>query len=284
MSRWRIRREWRQVLAYGAGLIVVLSGVVLLYGRGIDVARLGLPSLDLSVDLGILPEAALSSLGRMVVAYLLAVLFSLGVAYVAVSSRRAERVIVPLLDLLQSVPVLGFFPVAVYLFIQMTPGSELGVELASIFLIFTAQAWNIAFGIYEAWSTLPAGPVEASQAYGIRGWLRFRTLLWPACVPKLVYNSIASWSAGWYFLIACEIIAMGPLNYELIGLGSYLAHAAEQGDPGLLMAGLAVLIAIVVLMEFFLWRPLSLWTTKFYHDRRHPAEPGQLDMGETNQN
>jgi NitT/TauT family transport system permease protein len=266
MTRRRLHRPWRQPFAYALAFGLVLLIIVLVYAEGFHLSRLRLPKLALPIDISELPSATFYSMMRMTVAYFLAVLFSLTVAYLAISNRWAERVIIPLLDFLQSVPVLGFFPAAVYLFIAMAPGHRIGIEMASIFLIFTAQAWNLAFGIYESWRTLPAESVEMANLYGLHGWLRFRTLLWPACLPKLIYNSIASWAGGWYFLIACEIIAIGPLSYRLPGLGSFLSHAAEEGRIGLLVSGLSVLLAIVMAMEFLLWRPLSIWATKFRYE------------------
>ena len=278
MVRWFQRsrqRSLRQAVIYAAGCALVLLLVIFFYAEGVDLARLRLPRLTVPVDLAALPAAALSSFTRMAIAYLAALLFSLSVAYLAISKRWAERLLLPILDVLQSVPVLGFFPAAVFIFINMAQGERIGVELASIFLIFTVQVWNIVFGVYETWSTLPQEAAEAAHAYGVRGWLRFRRVYWPACLPRLIYNSIASWSNGWYFLIACEIIAMGPLQYELPGLGSYLVNAAEAGRTDLLMWGIAVLLCIVILMEFLLWRPLSIWATKFRYEQAATAMPRQ---------
>jgi len=262
--RWRITR---QPIIYAAGLALLLGAVVLFYAEGIDLTKLRLPLLRVPVDLKTLPLVALYSLGRMTVAYVLSLLFSLSIAYAAVSNRWAERLILPLLDLLQSIPVLGFFPAVVFLFVSATSGGHrIALEFSCIFLIFTSQAWNIAFGVYEAWSTLPREAIEVTQAYGVRGWLGFRRVYWPACLPRLIYNSIASWSNGWYFLIACEIIAIGPLNYELPGLGNFLVHATEEGRTDLLLAGLGMLLTIVIAMELLLWRPLSVWSTKFRYE------------------
>ena len=266
MARRRRWRLTRQPVVYGLGLLLLLGAVVLLYGGGINITRLRLPHLRVPVDLKALPSDAFLSLGRMTVAYILSLIFSLSVAYAAVSNRWAERIILPALDLFQSIPVLGFFPAVVFLFVNASSGHRIALEISCIFLIFTSQAWNIAFGVYEAWSTLPREAIEATQAYGVRGWLGFRRVYWPACLPRLIYNSIASWSNGWYFLIACEIIAIGPLNYELPGLGNFLVHATEEGRTDLLLAGLAVLLTIVIAMELFLWRPLSVWSTKFRYE------------------
>jgi NitT/TauT family transport system permease protein len=206
---------------------------------------------------------ALWSMGRMLAAYGISLLFAIVYGVVAGRSKRAERVMIPLLDVLQSVPVLGFFPAAVYFFIALTHGSRAGIELASVFLIFTGQAWNMAFGVYEAVTTLPADSAEAVRSFGLSSWRRFRRLELPASVPKLVYNTVLSWAAGWYFLVACEIISIGNRQYSLPGLGSFIQRAMESGEVGAMLAGVAVLVGIVVLLDVFVWRPLTVWAEKY---------------------
>jgi len=186
--------------------------------------------------------------------------------YIAATSKRAERVMMPLLDILQSVPVLGFFPAATFVFVRLAHGGRLGFEMASIFLIFTSQAWNIAFGVYEAITTVPQDSLDAMASFGIRGLRRFRMLYLPACVPKLVYNSILSWAGGWYFLIACEIITDGPMSHPLPGLGTFLTRASDQGKTGWILAGIAVLVGIIVFMDVFIWRPLGAWAEKYRYE------------------
>lgn len=198
-------------------------------------------------------------LGAYALSYVFAILY--GVA--AGRSKRAERILIPLLDILQSVPVLGFFPAAVYFFIALTHGGRLGVELAAVFLIFTSQAWNMAFGVYEALTTIPSDSTEATRAFGLSSWRRFRRLELPASVPKLVYNSILSWAAGWYFLVACEIISIGTSRYSLPGLGSFIQAAMEAGNVPEMALGIAVLMLIVVLLDVLVWRPLTLWAEKY---------------------
>ena len=163
-------------------------------------------------------------------------------------------------------PVVGFFPAAVYFFVALAHGSRLGVEMAAVFLIFTSQAWNMALGVFEAVRTIPDDSSEALEAFGARGWLRFKRLLLPASVPKLVYNSILSWVAGWYFLIACEIITVGPASYRLPGLGSFLREAAEPGRNVDLAIGLLTLLVIIVAMDMVVWQPLSTWAEKFKYE------------------
>lgn len=241
---------------------IILLLIVLIYQQA---PRFRLISPHLPTELHLLPYYAWCSFYRMLAAYAGALIFSVVYGFVAATNARAERIMIPALDIMQSIPVLGFFPAAIYFFINIAHG-RLGVEMASIFLIFTSQAWNMAFGVYEALSTLPEDSKEAVASYGVRGWLKFRKFLFPACIPKLVYNSIMSWAGGWYFLIACEIIALGPVNYKLPGLGSFLIRASETGELRLVFLGLGALVTIIVLMDLLLWRPLSVWAEKFRYE------------------
>jgi len=207
--------------------------------------------------------AALLSFLRMLVAYAFALVFAIVYGVTAGRSKRAERVMIPVLDVLQSVPVLAFFPAAVYFFIALARGGRLGVEMAAVFLIFTGQAWNMAFGVYEAVTTLPSDSTEAVQAFGLSPWRRFRRLELPASVPKLVYNSILSWAAGWYFLVACEIISIGKSSYTLPGLGSFIQSSMEAANIPAMFAGICTLVAIVVVLDVLVWRPLTVWSEKY---------------------
>jgi NitT/TauT family transport system permease protein len=220
----------------------------------------------LSVSVSHLPYYAFCSFYRMLAAYVLALIFALTYGPLAARSRAYERVLIPALDIAQSVPVVGFFPAALCFFLALAHGSRAGVEMAAIFLIFTSQAWNMALGVFEAIRTVPQESIEALEAFGASGWIKLKRLLLPACVPKLVYNSILSWVAGWYYLIACEIITVGPAHYRLPGLGSYLMEAAEKGRAGELIAGMATLLAIIILMDVIVWQPLSTWAEKFRYE------------------
>ncbi len=213
-----------------------------------------------------LPYYAFCSFYRMLAAYIIALIFSIIYGMAAARGGLYERILIPAIDIAQSVPVVGFFPAAVYFFVALAHGSRLGVEMAAVFLIFTSQAWNMALGVYEAVKTIPEDSKDAIESFGGRGWLRFKRLLLPASVPKLVYNSILSWVAGWYFLIACEIITVGPASYRLPGLGSFLWEAAEKGRTFDLAAGLLTLLAIIVLMDMIVWQPLSTWAEKFKYE------------------
>lgn len=212
-----------------------------------------------------LPYYAYCSLYRMLAAYLLALIFSLTYGTAAARNRARERIMIPLIDIAQSVPVIGFFPAAIYFFVALARG-RLGVEFAAIFLIFTSMAWNMVLGVFESVRTIPTDSLEALDAFGATWWLKLKRLVLPACVPKLVYNSILSWVAGWYYLIACEIISAGPTEYRLPGLGSYLMTAADKGRTGEIIAGLLTLLTIIIAMDLFVWQPLSSWAEKFRYE------------------
>ncbi|MGD0671630.1 MAG: ABC transporter permease subunit [Candidatus Binatus sp.] len=221
---------------------------------------------NVPTSIGHLPYYAFCSFYRMLAAYIIALIFSIIYGMAAARGGLYERILIPAIDIAQSVPVVGFFPAAVFFFVALTHGSRLGVEMAAVFLIFTSQAWNMALGVYEAVKTIPDDSRDALESFGARGWLKFKRLLMPASVPKLVYNSILSWVAGWYFLIACEIITAGPATYRLPGLGSFLWEASEKGRNFDLAAGLLTLLAIIVLMDMIVWQPLSTWAEKFRYE------------------
>jgi NitT/TauT family transport system permease protein len=251
--------------------VAIVLALFFAYWRSGGLLHLHRPRLHVSARR--LPYYALCSLARMTVAYALSLIFSLVYGMLASKGRAWERVMIPAIDIAQSVPVVGFFPAAIYFFVALAHGSRIGVEMAAVFLIFTSQAWNMALGVFESVRTLPNDSLEALDAFGATGWLRLKRLTLPACVPKLVYNSILSWVSGWYYLIACEIITVGPAHYQLPGLGSYLMTAADKGRTGELIAGLLVLLAIIVLMDGIIWQPLSEWAEKFRYEFAASSEP-----------
>ncbi len=165
---------------------------------------------------------------------------------------------IPVLDILQSVPILGFFPFAVAVLAAATPGSFLGPNFASVFLIFTSMAWNMVFGVYESLKTLPGDLKEAADTFGLRGYLLFRRVLFPATVSRLVYNSVLSWTAGWFFLVEAEIFSTNTSS-ALPGIGSYLSFAANAGNLNEFLAGIIVLVVVIALLDFAVWRPLGRW-------------------------
>ncbi len=197
------------------------------------------------------------SMYRMIAAYLLSLVFSLVIGIWAARSKTAEKMIIPVLDIMQSVPILGFFPVALIFFMNVL-GPVLGGELSSIFLIFTSQVWNMTFGVYESVKMIPKDVEEMARFYGIDGWLRLIKITIPSTYLKLSYNSALSWSSGWFFLYASEIISVGGAEVKLPGLGSYLAMALTSSPPRVwdAVVATATILALVVLTHLFVWEPL----------------------------
>ncbi len=244
---------------------------------GIALVILGVASAVLfpsgAIAAGLLGAYAVFSTTRMVLAYLLSLIFAIAYGTTAATNRRASEIMLPVLDILQSVPILGFFPL-VFVFLSGALPSPFGSELAVIVLIFTSMAWNMAFGVYEAITNLPHDLQDASSVFGLSGWMRFRRLQLPATIPKLVYNSILSWTVGWFYLVASEIFTFIGQTTVRPGLGSYIATAGQQGNiPGILV-GIGTLATVVVALDTFLWRPLSVWSERFRMDVAVGGEHG----------
>lgn len=246
-----------------------LTVAIALYRGGVNIGTLEAQELRLAE----LPMALGLSTARMFVAYMGAVIFSFLVGLLAARSWLGERLILPILDVLQSVPIVGFFPAAISFFVGLTQGSRLGVELAAVFLIFTSQAWNMAFSVYESIKALPSDQLDAVTSFGVKGSRRLWKLYIPICIPRMVFNSILSWSNGWFFLVACEIIAVGPIKYHLPGIGSFLARAAETDDIPKILYGLTALSTLILSIDFFVWRPLSAWSDKYKYEQAQGDDP-----------
>jgi len=210
-----------------------------------------------------LPLYAMYSLVRILVAYALSLVFALAYGYVAAKSKRAEMVLIPLLDILQSIPVLSFLPGVMLAMVALFPSRQLGVELGSIILIFTGQVWNIAFSFYSSLKTVPRDLREAAIIYRFSRWQRFLELDLPFSTIGLVWNSMMSVAGGWFFLMACEMFVLGDKDFRLPGLGSYLQTAASNGNTRALMWGVGAMVAVIVLMDLLIWRPVITWADKF---------------------
>ena len=210
-----------------------------------------------------LPYYAARSLLRMFIALFFSYTFSLGYAYVAARSRRARRVLIPALDILQSVPVLGFLAVTVTFFVRLFPGSELGFECAAIFAVFTSQAWNITFSFYHSLVSQPSEFNEASKLMGLSRWKRFWTVDVPGGAIGLVWNGMMSFGGSWFFLTASELIMVNNHRYTLPGVGSYVGVAELQGKLGDVVWGIITMITIILVVNFFFWRPLVAYVDKF---------------------
>ena len=252
--------------------IAIYAALPLLFGL-YATARGG---ISLGGVVGFLPAASVDvvySFLRMVAAYALSLGFALAYGYYAATRRTGERVMIPVLDILQSVPILGFFPFAVAILAAATPGSFVGPNFASVFLIFTSMAWNMVFGVYESLKTLPSELREAAETFRLRGLLLFRRVLFPATVNRLVYNTVLSWTAGWFFLVEAEIFTTNTSN-ALSGIGSYLSFAASAGNTDRFLAGIVVLVLVIAALDFALWRPLSRWAERFRYDQAPAGEGG----------
>lgn len=257
-------------------LLFVMAGGVLYWLLFFAQAALKRPSPSAVIDLrpGALPGYALLSFLRMVAAYFLSLLFTFGVGFAAARRKGAARILIPLLDILQSIPVLSFLPAVLLATIAIFPQQTVGLEVGSIILIFTGMVWNLTFSLYHSLLTIPAELVEATRMLRLNGWQRVTSLELPASAIGLVWNSMISWAGGWFFLIACESFTLVNRSFTLPGLGSYLAAASAKGDLRAILLGLGTLVALIVALDQLIWRPLIVWAQKFKIElAEDPAPP-----------
>jgi NitT/TauT family transport system permease protein len=222
--------------------------------------------LPISLDPRQLPEYALRTVLRMGCALVASLVFSLVYAAVAAKSRQGEKILIPILDILQSVPILGFLSITVTGFIALFPGRLLGVECAAIFAIFTSQAWNMTFSVYQSLRTVPAELIEAARMYHLSPWKRFWRLEVPHAIPSLVWNMMMSVSGGWFFVVASEAITVAGQTIMLPGIGSYIATAINQRDLAAIGYAVLVMFVVILLYDQLLFRPLLAWSRKFQAD------------------
>ena len=227
--------------------------------------------LPISLDPWRLPEYALRTVLRMGCALVASVVFSLAYAALAAKSRQAEKILIPVLDILQSVPILGFLSITVTGFIALFPGRLLGVECAAIFAIFTSQAWNMTFSVYQSLRTVPAELIEAARMYHLSPWRRFWRLEVPHAIPSLVWNMMMSVSGGWFFVVASEAITVAGQTIMLPGVGSYIATAISERDLAAIGYAVLVMFVVILLYDQLLFRPLLAWSRKFLAD---PSDEG----------
>jgi NitT/TauT family transport system permease protein len=220
-------------------------------------------AVTVSLDPTNLPEYALRTTLRMFAALAASLLFTFTYAPLAAKSRRAGIVMIPLLDILQSVPILGFLSFTTVFFMALFPGRVAGLELAAIFAIFTSQAWNMAFSLYQALTTVPRDLEEVAQSFRLTAWQRFWRLDVPFGVPGLVWNTMLSMSGGWFFVVASEAITLGDKTWKLPGIGSYVAEALDQRDLAAVGWAITAMLIVIVLYDQLLFRPLVAWSAKF---------------------
>ncbi|WP_337831591.1 ABC transporter permease subunit [Pseudonocardia sp. TMWB2A] len=248
------------VLVGAAALLWAL--VRLSHGLDVPFDEATVPS-RISTDPAELPYYAARSLLRMFVALALSVLFTFVYATAAARLRRAEKVLLPVLDILQSVPILGFLSVTVTGFLALFPGSELGLECASIFAIFTSQAWNMTFAFHRSLVSQPRELDEAARLLRLSKWQRFWRVDVPSGMIPLVWNGMMSFGGGWFFLVASEALTVGGRSYALPGIGAYVATATEDADLGRVLLAIGVMVVMVVGVNVLFWRPLTAWAERF---------------------
>jgi NitT/TauT family transport system permease protein len=263
-------RLWSQLPSLEAShlpdVIMFAAAIALFYGVAV-VGRDWLgpftPSVEISRSPWALPAYAGYSLLRITIAYGLSLGFALTYGYVAAYNQRAERFMIPLLDVLQSIPVLAFLPPVMLAMVALFPGRQLGVEFGAILLIFTGQVWNMAFSFYASLKSIPKEMRETATIYRFSRWQRFTQMELPFSAIGLVWNSMMSVAGGWFALMVCEMFVLGPRDFRLPGLGSYLQTAASAGDTASIIWGVATMVALIVLLDQLVWRPVIAWAEKF---------------------
>ena len=259
---WRPRvPDWRDLAA-----IVLVLAVVLLIGTGAH--QMVAPFVpthqpEISLSPAALPFYTLRTVMRMLAALVASLVFTFTYATLAAKSRRAETVLIPVLDVLQSVPILGYLSFTVVFFVSLFPGNMLGPELAAIFAVFTSQAWNMAFSLYQSLRTIPTDLDEASRSVRASAWQRFWRLEVPFAMPGLIWNMMMSMSGGWFFVVASEAISVGDFQIALPGVGSYVARAIQERDLAAVGWAIVAMTVAIILYDQLLFRPLVAWADKF---------------------
>jgi NitT/TauT family transport system permease protein len=255
---WPNRYDFIVFVVIGALFVAIIHGAQSMH-RPLE----RLQANPVSLDPRNLPQYALLTTLRMFAALGFSLLFTFLVAPLAAKSKKAERVIIPALDILQSVPVLGFLTFTVVFFMGLFPGGELGAELAAIFAIFTSQAWNMTFSFYQSLKTVPRDLEEITTHLQLSPWQRFWKLDAPFATPGLVWNMMVSMSGGWFFVVASEAIAVGDTKITLPGIGSYLSLAISEKNIEAVAWAVGVMGVVIILYDQLLFRPIVAWADKF---------------------
>ncbi len=245
--------------------IVLVIGLIALLGeasRGLLAPLARLEAIPLSLDPAHLPEYAARTTLRMFAALGLSLVFTLSYATWAAKSPRAGKLLIPILDILQSVPILGFISITVVFFMSLAPGQVLGAELAAIFAIFTSQAWNMAFSFYQSLRTVPVELTEAAESFHLSPWMRFWQVEVPFGLPALIWNMMMSMSGGWFFVVASESISVGHTSVRLPGIGSYIALAIEQRNLTAIGWAILAMLVVILLYDQLVFRPLIAWVDR----------------------
>jgi NitT/TauT family transport system permease protein len=252
--------QW-DLIAFAA-ILAVLTGIAKSY-HGISAPLPAANEPVVSLDYWELPYYAFRTVLRMFAALAASLVFTFTYATLAAKSRRAEMVLIPVLDVLQSVPILGFLSFTVTFFLGLFPGNTLGAELAAIFAIFTSQAWNMAFSFYQSLRTVPPDLDEVARGFRLTGWQKFWQLEAPFAMPGLIWNTMMSMSGGWFFVVASEAITVGDTTITLPGVGSYIAKANDDGNWWAIGAAVLTMAIVILLYDQLLFRPIVAWAAKF---------------------
>ena len=249
--------------------VLVLGAIVLLAdaGRQVVAPLTSLQMHPVSLSPWMLPEYALRTTLRMLVAMAFSLLFTFTYATWAARSPRAGVLLVPVLDILQSVPILSFISITYVFFMSLAPGQVLGAELGAIFGIFTSQAWNMAFSFYQSLRTVPVELEEAGRVFGLSGWARFWRIEVPFGMPSLVWNMMMSMSGSWFFVVASEAISVGNTTITLPGIGSYIALAIAHQNLTAIFWAIAAMAIVILIYDQLLFRPLVAWADRFRFDQ-----------------
>ena len=264
-----MRSTWWIDLLIVIGLAALVAGVVALARRWTAPLR---PTVEIELSLWALPGYTLLSLARGVAAYLLSLTFTLVYGSVAAHHRVAERVMIPVLDILQGIPVLGFLPGLVLGMVALFPHSNIGLELACVVMIFTGQVWNMTFSFYGSLRAIPLELREAARVYRFGWWKTFTALEVPAAMIGLVWNSMMSMAGGWFFLTVNEAFTLGDHDFRLPGIGSYMSVAIDHGDTRAMAAATVAMIVMIVVVDQLVWRPALAWAQKFKLEDTEAAE------------
>jgi NitT/TauT family transport system permease protein len=254
--------------------LILVTGAMVLIVYGGEQTTAPLSALDVapvSLDPSNLPLYALRTTMRMLLAIVCSIIFTFIYAALAAKSRRAEMVLIPLLDILQSVPILGFLTFTVVFFMNLFPGRVFGAELACVFAIFTSQAWNMTFSMYQSMRNVPKDLEEASQSFHLSGWQRFWRLDVPFAMPGLIWNTMMSMSGGWFFVVASEAITVGNTTVTLPGIGSYVALAIEKQNLPAIGYALLTMLLVIIAYDQLLFRPVVAWADKFRFEQTASA-------------
>ena len=271
----KVRDTLRAPVKLGLDVLVLLVigavvGGAITFGRQVTSPMTA--KVNIALSLGVLPKYVFFSLSRGMAAYVLSLAFTLIYGTIAAHHHRAERIMIPMLDVLQTIPVLGFLPVVVLSMIQLFPTREIGLELACIVMIFTAQAWNMTFSFHGSLRGIPEPLREVAKIQQLTGWQTFKLLELPSAMIGLVWNSMMSMAGGWFFLSVNEAFSLGTSDYRLPGIGSYIAEAIKQENNRALFAGIVAMTLMIIAVDQILWRPIVVWSQRFKLEDNSDAE------------